>query len=1447
MGKRKTWFFLILILLVAALVLPASPVMAADPLDIEELDLHYKGEVTPEEREAAADRFKAAYRAATQPGFGIQGLVPDAVAGAEDMHIMGEDGLLVPHYFGPFPNYGLSPLPTLDENGDVVPGTGMRKFVDSLPGLGPEAANNLGQYLPVAVADEESYPGSDYYEIAVVEYKEQMHSDLPPTTLRGYVQISTDVVPGAEIQLLYPDGTPIFKSNGQPALAVDDPHYLGPVIIAKKDRPVRVKFYNLLPTGEDGDLFIPVDTTVMGAGMGPVMDMVTNEPVNYTQNRATLHLHGGRTPWISDGTPHQWITPANEDTPYPQGVSVYPVPDMDDDNDPTDGEMTFYYTNKQSARLMFYHDHSWGITRLNVYAGEAAGYLLVDDVEQDLIDRGLIPEDQIPLIIQDKTFVPDPGIPFSTTDFGTYESQMAFYDPTWDYDRWGGFGSLWYPHVYMPVQNPFDVSGVNAFGRWHYGPWFWPPTNNIEYLPVPNPYADPGNPGYSPLEPPFIPGTPNNSTGMESFFDTPVVNGTAYPYLEVDPKSYRLRILNAANDRFWNLQLHVADPEVYVDGVGLTEVRMVPADSSSGLPENWPTDGRAGGVPDPALVGPPMIQIGNEAGFLPEPVVLENQPIVWKTDPTLFTVGNVESGNLILAPAERADVIVDFSDYAGQTLILYNDAPAPFPALAPQYDYYTGAPDMTDTGSSPGTQPGYGPNTRTIMQIRVADKTPAEPFALDALIDEFVPGDGAGVFVRAQEEIIVGQSAYNSIYNSEFPDTWPYWGISGIQDNKISFKTVSGETVDNFYMEPKAIQDEMGEAFDEYGRMSGFLGLEIPFTAAGIQNFVLLGFTAPPVDLVPIGSGSDGTQIWKITHNGVDTHPIHFHMFEVQLLNRVGWDGMIMLPDANERGWKETVRVSPLEDTIIALRPIIHDIPFELPNSVRLIDPSQPEGVILKNSTLAEANGLAPLAFAPNGEPIDIFNHYVNFGWEYVWHCHILSHEEMDMMHVAMIALPPLPPSGLGFEMVGTSVTLSWLDNSINETDWKIQRSIDSGPWETVAVIPSETSQTKGSTISYIDTAIYAGNYSYQVLASNVVGDTWDYSDPNLNEGASFPFVSMDSLPSDTVELGEIIPDYITVVLNGITADKPLVLDMNGIVQEDVTLTGDGFTFNVAQGDILLGSTGLPLNHITVTQASNLPAPDAGSVPVKAWNFVPDGATFNPAMSMTITYNPAQFPAGVQEQSLTFVYWDGTAWTQVNGQTLDMDANTITVPVEHFTIYAVMGTASGIILDTGWNTFSTPVRLHTSVDNWGELAAANNLDFSAAYKWTGNGFEWVNPADTITPLNAIYINMNNAGSVGIVPFSGISAPPSKSLTRGWNLIGSAFMSPSMPVDEALATAYFGEGNVWGYSQVVSPSGVNQADWAYVRDGAAVPLMEIGKGYWVFMTNPATLAGFTTTP
>ena len=206
---------------------------------------------------------------------------------------------------------------------------------------------------------------------------------------------------------------------------------------------------------------------------------------------------------------------------------------------------------------------------------------------------------------------------------------------------------------------------MNPYGRWMYGPWFWPPTTGITYGPIANPYYDPIN---APWEPPQIPATPNPSMPGEAFMDTAVVNGTVYPYLEVEPKAYRFRILNAANDRFFNLQLYVADPAVTTsDGRTNTEVKMVPAAPTVGFPAKWPTDGRDGGTARSGNSRSLSCPIATEGGYLPKPVVIPNHPITWNLDPTTFNFGNVDQHSLLLGPAERADVIVDFSAYAGKT------------------------------------------------------------------------------------------------------------------------------------------------------------------------------------------------------------------------------------------------------------------------------------------------------------------------------------------------------------------------------------------------------------------------------------------------------------------------------------------------------------------------------------------------------------------------------------------------------------------------------------------------------------------------------------------------------------------------------------------------------------------------------------------------------------
>jgi FtsP/CotA-like multicopper oxidase with cupredoxin domain len=1059
---------------------------------------------------------------------------------------------------------------------------GIKKFTDNLPGIcypgGALASKGIpdcptsGKYIPLGVAEEKTYNGvaSDEYVIGLVQYRTSFSSSLPDTLVRGYVQIET---PGnasvSQHVALYNemmDGSKVrVKINGQDAYAVTPPQWLGPTIAATKNKPVRVVFHNLLPTGAGGDLFLPTDSGLMGAGTGPapllpgydsgsVLDEVRNpsctdnpqlvDPMTggtcFKQNRATLHLHGGLSPWISDGTPHQWITPANEDTPWPEGVSVKNVPDMhtnpDDPTSPVlcdaknDGCQTFYYTNQQSARLMFYHDHSWGTTRLNVYAGEAAGYLISDDAETLLVDSGTIPgpDATIPLIVQDRTFVPEDSQMFNQKDAN---GNVVSYgqDPTWDKSRWGAFGSLWYHHVYMPAQNPGDPSGMSAYGRWMYGAWFWPPASNLTYGPIDNPYYDPNcnldipstwqyqvAPFCEPLQ---IPGTPNVSVGMEQFNDTPVVNGVAYPTVTLEPKAYRLRVLNAANDRFFNFQWYVADPTTGTDSeVALKAAELAAAQDD---PVVFPTPDTSISLP-----GPDWIQIGTEGGWLPAPVVIDGQQVTtWITDPTRFDVGNVDQHSLLLAPAERADVIVDFSKFAGKTLILYNDAPAAFPARIASYDYYTGAPDLSPVGA-PKIVPGYGPNTRTVMRVKIADSTPAAEFDLAKLENAFksTSKGGLGIFESAQPPIIVGQAAYNSAYGSNFAASGncnttggtssQCDGLVRINDTQtVSFNTLlAPNSKTTLPSQPKAIHDEMNStSFDPFGRMQAFLGMEAPTPTPGLQNVTLYPYINPTTDLIdgtnlpqamtfvdsgagakmpvelqvaPISTAADGTQIWRFTHNGVDTHPIHFHLYDVQVLNRVTWDNIIIPPDANELGWKDTVRISPLEDTIVALRPITPGLPFELPNSIRPLNPMMPIGdTTLFNNILPDGT--------PTTTPIS--NELVNFGWEYVYHCHILSHEEMDMMRPQSLVMPPKMPGNLGSTFSGSgnrkSINLSWMDNSILETAYVVQRSADGVNWTDVKTVnsPLDRVNTVGPKSSG-NLTVGSTPYLFRIVAQNQAG-----------------------------------------------------------------------------------------------------------------------------------------------------------------------------------------------------------------------------------------------------------------------------------------------------------------------------------------------------------------------
>jgi len=703
--------------------------------------------------------------------------------------------------------------------------TNVRKFVINLPGLGPTGANQIGQYIPLATKTTQTFAGlpTDVYSLGVAQFGEKMHPDLP----------------GAALFWGYYD------------LATSDQRYLAGVIVAKRGTPVLLNVTNRLPN----KTLIPIDPTLPASPTQTVGDL--------PPNRIATHLHGGFTPWFSDGTPCQWFDPTGL-----TGASFMNVPGTN----PPPGTATYWYPMDQSARLVWYHDHAMGITRTNAYAGIASALVIIDDFEVGLVSSGLLPDlVGVPLIIQDKTFVP---------------RNILSQDPTW---QWGGPGNLWYPHIYETNQvggtGPNPSCAPNPKGRWDYGPCQSPPAmlgSSFYTLPTPA------------------------SVVAEAFFDTIMINGGVYPVVSVPPKRVRFRMLNGSQARFYHLNLYSEDPSK-------------PGEAKVGAP------------------GPKMYQIGTEGGFLPAVAIHDNTTPL----PLIAPDSANQDGpfNLLLAPAERADVVIDFNGVTpGQTFILYNDATAPFPEGDPRNDYFTADPDQTAFGGAPTTLQGFGPSTRTLMKIVVAagsgDSVPTSMWlgSLNTqLKNNFLTGNQPGLLYNNGDPSVPGPIPYRGLVNRQLT---------------------------------------LNEDFDEYGRLIQTLGT---FTTE-TDNQGLPTWGQPYMGAVTENPIAGTTEVWQLFNLTGDTHPIHFHLVNVQIIQRQAFRGdpargihlvgKPMPPDDNELGWKETVRMNPSEVITVIMQ-------FNLPKlPASMGDPKSPR----------------------------------TGGHEYVWHCHILEHEEHDMMRPLVVS-----------------------------------------------------------------------------------------------------------------------------------------------------------------------------------------------------------------------------------------------------------------------------------------------------------------------------------------------------------------------------------------------------------------------------------------------------------
>jgi len=434
-----------------------------------------------------------------------------------------------------------------------------------------------------------------------------------------------------------------------------------------------------------------------------------------------VHLHGGIVSSAFDGHPDAWFTPNNE-IKGPAFVS---------DN--------FKYVNRNQPSTLWYHDHTVGETRLNVYAGLAGFYLIRGDVESKVSPALPSGDQEVPIIIQDRQF--------------DINGQLYFADG-----------------------NP-GGAGLNG---------------------------DPGNPG---LHPYVIP---------ESYGDVIVVNGKSWPYMTVEPRRYRFRFLNGCNARF----------------LALSMANEAGQSSPGAVPEIW--------------------QIGSDGGLLDRPVALSSfTPFTFNRDDTtesVFGSRTILDPKMLIAPGERFDVIVDFSEFAGRTLTVRNEGNYPFPG--------GNSPDPTGDG--------------LVMQFRVKAALPVKdlsfnPAAPHAQLrlgnDQIVQlangngGIGSGVKIHNTRRIV--------LIEQEHPDTGAPVKVL------INNTQYNGET--------------------PVGSFKWQTGAPVPDT------FPIANGSVNVSEFPQIGS----TEVWEFVNLTPDAHPMHIHLVQFQSLNRQILNVGAVRPDQN--------------------------------------------------------------------------------------------------------------------------------------------------------------------------------------------------------------------------------------------------------------------------------------------------------------------------------------------------------------------------------------------------------------------------------------------------------------------------------------------------------------------------------------------------------------------
>jgi len=731
----------------------------------------------------------------------------------------------------------------------------------------------------------------DTYDIAVREFNQQ----ILPGGIWKTLGVTTSDYPATKVWSYGPAADPI------PATAAPDPasqfNYPAYTVETTSAVPVSVKWRNELvainpatgfpyPEGDANRKFLPhiltnaVDQTLHWANppqdcrMGPARtDCMGTSEVPYTGPVPIVtHLHGAHVEWDSDGYPESWWLPTASDLPAGYATSGGLFTDATGTNPGTLGYADYLYRNDQPATTLWYHDHSLGMTRLNVYAGPAGFWLVrggvYDKPKDTLTNMPAVLPAPAPVAGETVLALNTPG---SATRGKIREIPIVIQDRSFN-----GDGSLFYP------ENRAFFEGVNPKGG-------TVPTLNI-------PFVDSANgDSVSDIAPIWNP---------EAFFTTMVVNGVVWPNLDVAPAKYRFRLLNGCDSRFLNLSMFV------VNGDGTLGAEI------------------------------PFYQIGAEQGYLPNVVQVQTgfATVLPGTGvmPALTPAADPAQA-LLVALAERADVIVDFSGLANGTKVrMINTGPdAPF----------NGTFDPVDR-ADPAT-------TGQVMEFTVSSgllqATDALTTSVLTLKPKSEPMNNRKVMIYRQISLNEGESEL----------------ICADMDAAGNIVQVVGSV-------PPACALG-GAPFAPKEALLGTVDLTNPAAPAGIPLHWTdtTGVSTPAA--VTLASGTSvninvtenpiqgDTEIWEIYNFTMDAHPIHLHLVRFAVVDREISTalspkytplapnlGAIFPPEPWETGFKDTVIAYP--------------------------------GEITRVKATFDIAGL------------------------YVWHCHILEHEDNEMMRPYVVS-----------------------------------------------------------------------------------------------------------------------------------------------------------------------------------------------------------------------------------------------------------------------------------------------------------------------------------------------------------------------------------------------------------------------------------------------------------